>query len=178
VSVMLSIGKHRSRRRNLSLLGVFCVAISVLASCGGAEKFELVLRSRADDGSSQTLEHQWLSADGRHATSPEISSSFQVRLDFDYGDVECGGQRMLRHGFAEWGSQLASKDDSFDLKIDDGNGLRLDPQTAVTVDDGAGPLCFEETGRWRGTAGDLRNHEGTFTMHYDTIQTTLHLVED
>jgi hypothetical protein len=174
---MPAIGKHRSRR-NLSLLGVFCVAIGVLASCGGPEKFELVLRSRADDGYSQTLEHLWLSADGRHATSPEISSSFQVRLHYDYGDVECGGQRMLRHGFADWSRQLASKDDSFDLKIDDGNGLRLDPQTAVTVDDGAGPLCFEETGHWEGTAGDVLNHAGTFTIRYDTIQTVLRLVED
>ncbi len=174
---MLSIGKHRSRR-NLSLLGVFCVAISVLASCGGAEKFELVLRSRADDGYSQTLEHQWLSADGRHAISPEISSSFQLRFDNDFGDVECGGQRMLRLSFIDWGSQLASKDDSFDLKIDDGNGLRLDPQTAVTVYDGAGALCFEETGRWEGTTGDVLNHAGTFSIHYDTIQTVLRLVED
>jgi hypothetical protein len=174
---MLSIGKHRSRR-NLSLLGVFCVAIGVLASCGGAEKFELVLRSRADDGTSPMLEHQWLSADGRHALSPEISSSFQVQLHWNYGDVECGGQRMVRHGFAELGSELASKDDSFDLKIDDGNDLRLDPQTAVTVDDGAGRLCFEETGRWQGTAGDLRNHTGTFIIQYDTIQTVLRLIED
>jgi hypothetical protein len=38
--------------------------------------------------------------------------------------------------------------------------------------------CFDEAGRWKGTAGHLRNHEGTFTMHYDSIQTVLQIVED
>jgi hypothetical protein len=65
---------------------------------------------------------------------------------------------------------------TFELTIDDGNRLTLDPQTAVIVVSNGGD-CLDETGRWRGTAGDVRDHEGTFTIHYNSIQTVLHLVE-
>lgn len=177
MSMMLPIGRPRVRR-SLSLVGVLMVAVSVLASCGGADKFELTLRARDDDGSSPVrVERHWLAADGRHATSPENSGTFPVDAVAELGNVECAGQRWLRVPFSVLGPELASRDDSFELKIDDGNRLMLDPQSAVTA--GLGETsCFEETGRWQGTAGDLQNHAGTFNIHYDSIQTVLRLVED
>ena len=38
-------GNHRARRIS-SLVGAFSVAVSLLVSCGGAEKFNLTLRVR------------------------------------------------------------------------------------------------------------------------------------
>ena len=81
------------------------------------------------------------------------------------------------HFFQVLSPEQASRDYSFELKFDDGNRLTLHPQTAVLVNLYETD-CFEETGRWQGTAGGLRNHEGTFTMHYDSIQTVLRFVED
>lgn len=170
-------GKHGARRIS-SLVGAFSVAVSLLVSCSRVEKFDVTLRVRDYDGSSAiNVDRQWLAADGRHATSPADPGPFPADATFDFGDPECGGQSWPRHAFIVLGPAPASRDDSFELKIDDGNRLTLDPQTAVVasfdqID------CFEETGRWRGTAGDLRDHEGTFTVHYDSIQTVLHLVED
>jgi hypothetical protein len=168
--------KHRARRSS-SLVGLFSVAVSLLVSCGGAEKFELTLRSRYyDSASTNPLETQWLTADGRHATSPGGSDPFRGGAEAEVGAVECGGQRWPRHFFTVLGP-APSRDNSFELKFDDGNRLTLDPESAVMVylydvD------CFEEAGRWKGTAADLRNHGGTFTLHYDSIQTVLRIVED
>ncbi len=102
---------------------------------------------------------------------------FPIGGTFDFGAVDCGGQRLPRHFFQVLSQEQASPDYSFELKIDDGNRLTLDPQTAVVVSFDETD-CFEETGRWQGTAGDLLNHEATFTIHYDTIQTVLRIVED
>lgn len=159
-------------------LWVLLVTVSVLASCGGPGKFELTLRARDDDGQSlPNVDRSWSAADGRHATSPPYSGTFPANSTSDIGEVECGGQKWPRHFFGVLDPKLASGNNSFELKIDDGNRLTLDPQTAVIVAS-YGTDCLEETGRWRGTAGDLRDHEGTFTIHYDSIQTVLRLVED
>ena len=175
--VMTTIKMPRARRKSL---WVFVAAMGVLVSCGRAEKFELTLRVR-DDGSSPTcVERHWMAADGRHATSAECSGTLRVAAPIEFGDAECGGRTWQRHYFSVLGPEPASRDDSFELKVDDGNRLMLDPQTEVIVDGGAGTAieCVEQTGRWQGTAGDLQNHEGTFTIHYDSIQTILRLVED
>jgi hypothetical protein len=172
--------KHGTRRHSL-LVGVFWMAATALASCGGAEKFELTLQARDDNGSPFiNVERQWLADDGRHATSPANSGTFPVNTNFDFGNVECGGQKYVRRYFSALGPELASGDHAFELTIDDGNRLTLDPQRALDVIDGTTPeaACFEESGRWRGTAGDLQNRTGTFSLHYDTIQTVLRLVED
>jgi hypothetical protein len=158
------------------------VAASVLASCGGPDKLELTLRARDDDGTSFiNLERQWLAADGRHATSPPRSGDPDLH-EQKFGDAECGGEKWLRRLISRSGPEMESAEDSFELKLDDGDSATLDPQMAVRVADATGyqasMSCFEETGRWRGTAGDLLNHEGAFTVHYDSIQTVLHLVED
>jgi hypothetical protein len=176
---MPPIGKRRARH-NSSLVVVLSVALSVLASCGGAKKFELTLRTRDDDSVLPAyVDRHWLAADGRHATGPEYSNTFPANPVLQFGEVDCGGQKWVRSYFFVLGPELASQDDSAELTIDDGNSLSLDPQTAVGLFTGSGGgSCFEETGRWQGTAGDLRNHEGTFTMHYDSIQTVLRLVED
>ncbi len=177
--LILPIGRHRPRRSS-PLVGAFSVGVSLLVACGGAEKFELTLRIRDYDGSRVYVERQWLAGDGRQATSPANSGTFPGGATFDIGDVECGGQRWPRQFFSVLGPEPASADDSFELKVDDGNRLMLDPQTEVIVDGGTGvgTECFEETGRWQGTAGDLQNHVGTFNIHYDSIQTVLRLVED
>lgn len=175
--MMLPIGRFRVRR-SLPLVSVLMVAVSVLGSCRGADKFELTLQARDDDGSSPIrVERHWLAADGRHATSPENSGTFPVDSAAELGNVDCGGQNWHRVGFSVLGPKPASRDDSFELKIEDGNRLTLDPQTAVLVFFPE-TSCFEEAGRWKGTAGDLRSHAGTFTIHYDSIQTVLRLVED
>jgi hypothetical protein len=171
---------HRTRR-NSSLFVVFSVALSLVVSCGGADKFDLTLQARDDDGSPFiNIERQWLADDGRHATSGANSGTFPVNMNFDFGNVECGGQKYVRRYFSVLGSELASGDHAFELTIDDGNRLRLDPQRALDVIDGTTPeaSCFEESGRWRGTAGDLQNRTGSFTIHYDSIQTVLRLIED
>lgn len=174
---MPPIGMLGARRR---LLWVALVALSVLSSCGGADKFELTLRARDDDGTSYiNLERPWVAADGRGATSPPTSGRFQLNPNPDIGEAECGGQKWPRHFFEVLGPEQMTEGYTFELKIDDGNRLTLDPQTGVVVAFYYGGTdCFEETGRWRGTDGDLRDHEGTFTIHYDTIQTVLRLVED
>lgn len=172
-------GKHRARRIS-SLVGAFSVVVSLTVSCGGAKKFDLTLRVRDYDGASAVnLELQWLAADGRHATSPPISGLFPIGGTVDIGAVDCGGQRWPRRFSQVLGLEQAPPGYSFELEIDDGNRLTLDPQRAVVVSSPYQEIdCLEETGRWQGTAGHMRNHEGTFTMHYDSIQTTLRLVED
>jgi hypothetical protein len=159
------------------LVGVFSVGVSLLVSCGGADRFDLTLRTRDYDGSStNAVERQWLTMDGRHATSPGGAGPYLSDAKTEVGDVECGGQRWPRHFFSILGP-APSRDDSFELTFDDGNRLTLDPQTAVMVRTYETD-CLEEAGRWKGTAGDLRDHGGTFTMHYDSIQTVLRIVED
>ena len=171
---VMPIGMLRARRR---FLWVVLVAVSVLASCAGPDKFELTLRTRDDDGDLLRNEDRpWLAADGRHATSRPYSGNFGVS-SMAFGDVDCGGQKWLRTSFAVLSPEVMTEFYTFELKIDDGNRLTLDPQTAVVVASSVID-CQEETGRWRGTAGKLRDHEGTFTIHYDTIQTVLRLVED
>lgn len=172
---MPATGKHRVRRRT-SLVGVFSVAVSLLVSCGGSEKFELMLRTRDNGAWNFYLERQWRAADGRHAVSLDVRGLILADAKVGVGDAECGGQRWPRHFFSVL-SPATTRDDSFELKVDDGNSLTLDPQTAVVVSSYE-TNCFEETGRWKGTAGQLRDHKGTFTMHYDSIQTVLRIVED
>ena len=176
---MPAIKMLRARRRNR---WVVLVAVSVLASCAGPDAFELTLRTRDDDGQSlYDVDRSWVAADGRHATSPPYSGDAHL-ADPKFGDAECGGEKWLRRLIWRSGPEMESSEDSFELKLDDGDSATLDPQTAVRVADATGyqtgTSCFEETGRWRGTAGDLRDHEGTFTITYDSIQTVLRLVED
>ena len=177
MSVMPPIGKRG--RRDSSLVAVVALTLSLVASCKGADKFELTLRGRDDASSSPTHQLQWRAADGRHATSPEYWV-FPDGTGSEFGNVDCGGQSWVRSYFSVLGPELASRDDSYELKIDDGKGLMLDPQTEVFVSGGTGggTACFEETGRWEGTTGDVLNRTGTFTLHYDSIQTVLRLVED
>ena len=176
MSLTSARGKHRARRCS-SLVGVLSVAASLLMACGASEKFELTLRTR-DYCCERTssLDHQWRTADGRNAVSPDIPGLFLPGGETEVGDVECGGQRWPRHFFSVL-SPAQTRDHSFELEVEDGNRLTLDPQTAVMVSS-TETNCFEETGRWKGTAGHVRNHEGTFSMHYDSLQTVLRIVED
>jgi hypothetical protein len=176
--MMLPIGS-RGRGRS-SQVCVFILGLCVLASCGGADKFELTLRARDATGSMPpVLERHWLTSDGRHATSPPVSGEMYV-AEPKFRDAECGGKKWLRRYVQVWGPEMEPVENSFELKLDDGDSVTLDPQTAVRVADATGDetACYDEVGRWQGTAGDLRNHTGTFTIHYDSIQTVLRLVED
>ena len=175
MSLMPAAGTRLSRRCT-SLVGVFAVAASLIVTCGGSERFELTLRTRDyNGGRTSSLDRQWRTADGRHAVSLDVPGLFLSDGKAEVGDVECGGQSWPRHSFSVL-NPAHTRDDSFELAVDDGNHLTLDPQTAVMVTS-TETNCFEETGRWRGTAGHVRNHEGTFTMHYDSIQTVLRIVE-
>jgi hypothetical protein len=79
-----------ARRR---FLGVVFVAVSVLASCGSPDRFELTLRARDDNGQSLLyVDRVWVAADGRHATSPPNSGVFNPDPKMDFGEVECGAR--------------------------------------------------------------------------------------
>jgi hypothetical protein len=168
---MIPLRPHHGRQGCL-LAGFLAVALSTLGSCD-ADRFELTLRSR-DGLSLSSLERPWLAADGRRATSPAYTVRFLSAPTF--GDVECGGRQWTRRYFSIASAALGP----YELEIDGGSRLTLDPQTAVEVSDGTGTetACFEEVGLWRGTAGDVVDRTGRFTLHFDSIQAVLRLVED
>jgi hypothetical protein len=165
------IESHGARRRVVLCAALF-LEICVLGSCGGHNRFELTLRTREFGG--DTLRGlTWTGPDGRRA----ISSS-QVALgqhDSDFGDVVCGGETWHRTFFVEL-TRLEPAN-SFELVTDNGSHLTMIPQTFTVVGLGE-TLCTEETGIWRGADGELEGRTGTFSIHYDTIQATLSLVED
>ncbi len=199
-------GDAQRRGRSSSLLpGVVVVGVTFLASCAGGRRFELTLRFRGFDGvafatanrcpqadttcPASFSESSWVAADGRTATAPAHTVVFRAdgspdkrpSQKFDdqyyYDDVACGGQEYKQRYYRK-SPPKTGPNGAFEVEIDDGNRLTIDPTTAVSVETGRYTLCFEEVGTWRGTAGDLRNHTGTFNLHYDSIQTVLRLVEN
>ncbi len=170
---------HAHARRRSVLTAVGMLLVGVLASCAGTDKYALTLRARDDDGNSFiNIERHWLAADGRHASSPPNSATFRLASSPIFGDVECGGEKLQRRYARISNTELVKF--SFELQVDDGNVLTLVPQKIVRVAARSTPWasCVEASGRWEGTAGNLRGQTGTFTIHYDSIQTVLRLVED
>ncbi len=185
--------RTRRNRHNRLLVGVASAALSALGSCGTANKFELTLRDRELRGPAADFhERTWTAQDGRIAVSlvhPNFFIDVIDGIDWNmrwnvgitqFGSVVCDGQQRVGHLFYEFDRELAPGEGSFELEIDDGNRLTLDPQTGVRVFDlyDYENLCFEETGTWRGTAGELVDRTGTYSLRDDSIQIVLRLVED
>ena len=120
-------------------------------------------------------ELEWVTSDGGRAITPaQTEHTFTL---FSFAGVVCGGKDLGQMGRWESGPGLPADDDSFELRIADGSTLMLDQETGLwgAYDE---MKCFETAGRWRGTAGRLKDHTGTFTILYDSIQTVIKLVED
>lgn len=176
--------------------GACLLATLLVASCGGSHRFELSLRSREANGALTTTcvavigeaapdnleecalvfkERRWVTSDGGRAITPAHTEYTFVLWTYD--SVACGGKDFGPMYRRESAPDRPADDDSFELKLDDGNTLVLDQQTGHWgyFDE---IKCFETAGRWRGTAGRLKDHTGTFTIVYDSIQTLIRLVED
>jgi hypothetical protein len=198
------IATHRGRSF-LLLLGALAVGGNLLASCDRDHRFELTLRNRSFDGVAlvnaaciratngcTTIlgESSWVAADGRTAigraqtivfradqTADQSDSRLESGNSVYFGPVDCGGQQWKLIYYREPDPRTGPKG-SFELDIDDGNRLTIEPQNVVSVDNGRDTFCFEEAGTWRGTAGKVRNDRGTFDLHYDSVQVVLRLVEN
>ena len=200
---LMSPTRARRSRRNALVASVLSATLGTLGSCGGADRFELTLRARDAEAGSPgscleygdsyefdetlaaeivrcslfTRDRRWAAADGRRAISPVPNGTVYITAPV-FGDVVCGGEEMAGRWWSKSGPELPAGDDSFELEIDDGNSLLLAQQTGVWASDYDELLCFEGAGHWRGTAGELLDRTGTFTIRYDSIQTVLRLVED
>jgi hypothetical protein len=89
--------------------------------------------------------------------------------------VRCAGQEFIKP-FVNRYMALAPRAESR-LDFEDGSAARLNLEQGLVVDDQsiAGDQCWEETGSWEGTAGDLVGRSGTYTHVYDSLQMTLTL---
>ena len=69
--------------------------------------------------------------------------------------------------------------DPYRLELDDGTVLVLLEEAGFEAS--PYPLtdnCTDYSGSWRGVAGDLDGYTGTFRTINDSVQITMHLVED
>lgn len=198
----------RPRIRNGSwLAGFLSIVFGVLASCGGGDKFELTLRVRDSDGQSPesacvlggssfyefsealnspisecvvtVARRDWVAADGRRATSPAHTEITFVP-QHEYDKIVCGDKQMVQRWWLKTRPELPAGETSFMLEIDDGNTVKLTRDVGVWVFGAsrAGLDCFEGSGHWTGTAGELLDRSGRFTILNDSVQTVLRLVED
>jgi hypothetical protein len=181
--------------RSICLLGAL-----VVASCGGSHRFGLTLLTREIDGALNMTcsptngpsgnhpppdglelcalvfnELQWVTSDGGRAMTPaHTEHTFTL---YAFAGVVCGGKDLGQMERWESGPGLPADDDSFELRLADGNTLMLDQKTGLwgIFDE---MKCYQTAGRWRGTAGRLKDRTGTFTILYDSIQIAIKLVED
>jgi|GEM_PF-5365832 len=193
-------------RQGSLLAGLVWIVFGLLASCGGGGKFELTLRVRDSDGWSPETScaldgvayefsealnspvfkcvvsferRDWVGADGRRATvPPHTEITYLPQHEFD--NIECGGRQLIQRWWLKTRPELPAGDASFVLQIDDGNSLNLTRDVGLWVASGSTGVvdCFEGSGHWTGTAGDLLDRTGTFTILNDSVQTVLRLVED
>jgi hypothetical protein len=122
-------------------------------------------------------ERVFVGANGQRAVEPAHVLSVQITNPTDR-NTTCGDEPYAR----VWAWNLVpgapEVEDEFELETAEGSRITLDPHRGVWVAPGSGAIaCSEIGGAWRGTSGDLRDHSGTFTMVYDSVQTLLRLVE-
>lgn len=119
----------------------------------------------------------WIGPGVRRATTPARTQPSSITT-VEYGAIDCAGQHHDLDFFSRWGTDLALGQDSWEVDLDDGRRLTLVARTGLVVSAGFNtPLCMEESGIWRGTAGDLLHRTGTYRLVYDTIQAVLQLQE-
>lgn len=177
------------------------LCLGPLVSCGGGSgKLDLTLRSRdilssdpppgcpfyLDQRHAETTtrcvlhrpELRWVAGDGQLATLLARTSEIYFSSTL-HDPVDCNGHRPPGNfTWFKWSSPTDSPVDFDRLTMYDGNELALYGDRGMAVHDGIEITCSESSGRWRGTAGKLLGHEGTYTRVYDSVQIVLHLVED
>jgi hypothetical protein len=183
-------------------ISALLAAMLVLASCSGTDQFTLTLRARDDmefaegncsltvndrgpgaPGEDETvtcrgysLAREWRGAAGRRATTPAHSLTVEHSTP-EFGKAECGGRMLVNVVWMVTRPGPSQHDDTFELHIDDGSILVLDPEQGMFAV-GFADACARVSGVWRGVAGRLRGHDGSFILGNDSVQTTLQLVEE
>jgi hypothetical protein len=121
-------------------------------------------------------ERVWTDEADRHA----VQRAYTVRyttVDDGFSAIDYGGRTMPTGWW--WEGELTDPSTTRPVRfeIDGGSTVALEPEQGVWAG-GRTHECAAVAGRWSGTAGDLENRTGTFTMINDSLQSTLHLVED
>lgn len=197
---------HRARNKPVRpALVALAVALSLLASGGGSGTFELTLRSRAapdpssggacifglhrnlspgSDGGRALHTcalaygaRQWVGDGGRMAISRPHTETTSFTFN-TFAAVVCAGRQLPPVFWTESTAVPTAGGEGIEFEFDDGNGVSLEPEHGLAAASYTDLECFEVTGRWRGTAGNLSNRTGSYTMTYNSIQTVLRLVED
>jgi hypothetical protein len=63
------------------------------------------------------------------------------------------------------------------VTLDDGSVLRLEQLSGIVAWNTTDVICFETSGTWTATAGELRGDHGEFRLFYNSIQSVMHLTE-
>jgi len=168
-----------SLNKTLKRLGIVMALIVLASSCATNSSLDLRLVSRdrllsnTDCDSEDHCDTVWQritfrDVDGEVVVSPGVTRSFQRRSDFG-SEVECDGGVLRAPSGTSFLDYFEVSD--YGLVFEDDSSLALLPDTAFYVDDD----CYDERGRWEGTAGSYLGRSGTYRMTVGTLQTELTL---
>jgi hypothetical protein len=161
---------------------VIVMAVIVLAtSCATDSSLDLRLVSRVstfeetefDCDSELHCHGVWLGltfrdVDGVVVVNPDAMRSWQVVSDSAY-EVECDGVVSSAPSGTSFLDDFEVSD--YGLVFEDDSTLALLPDTAIFVHGD----CYDERGRWQGTAGSYLGHSGTYRLTKGTLQFELNL---
>lgn len=183
---MLRVGHGWQRR-----LVVALVLLLVGASCGSGSNEPLVLVSRQSlvpDQACIVVSGETTCTTSTLTASMRTNDGIAAELTFreatariantDAPAATCGGRDYVRVNLVQ--PQPDADLGIHDIEIADGRSLTLEPATWLSVQSYAADErdnCFEATGRWRGTGGDLLGRSGTYERVDNGLQARITLSE-
>jgi hypothetical protein len=168
-----------SLNKTLKRLGIVMALIVLASSCATNSSLDRRLVSRVSPefgggcDSDDRCHGVWpgltfRDVDGDVVVNPDAMRSWQTTFT-EVSEVECNGVALSRPSGASSLDNFGVSD--YGLVFEDDSTLALLTDTAIWVNDD----CYEENGRWEGTAGSYLGRSGTYRMTVGTLQTELTL---